>query len=119
MTYVCFDKDIVCGDRPDGWCLGCPKRGLMQVAVAPHAAAHAGPTVMRPATPEEHRWLRRGVMAASTPVGPVRMTPESAIRHLMQVAHRWADEPNHPEHGRSDTLEMELRKILTPTTHHR
>lgn len=34
------------------------------------------------------------------------------IRHLMQVAHHWADEPNDPEHGRSDTLEIELRKAL-------
>lgn len=34
------------------------------------------------------------------------------IRHLMQVAHEWADEPNDVEHGRSDTLEMELRGAL-------
>lgn len=34
------------------------------------------------------------------------------IRHLMQVAHKWADEPNDPDHGRSDTLEMELRGAL-------
>ena len=33
------------------------------------------------------------------------------IRHLMQVAHRWADEPDGPD-GRSDTLEIELRKAF-------
>lgn len=38
--------------------------------------------------------------------------PEASVRRLMQVAHAWADEPNHPEHGRSDTLEIELRKVL-------
>lgn len=40
-------------------------------------------------------------------------TPD-VIRHLMQVAHKWAAEPNDPDHGRSDTLEIELRKVLQP-----
>lgn len=67
-VYICAQKDIVCGDNPANWCLGCPKRGLLQVAVAPHAGAHHGPTLMRPATPEEHSWLRRAVARSSTRV---------------------------------------------------
>lgn len=51
-VYVCSLKDIVCGDRIDNWCPGCPKRGL-QVAVAPNAAAGPYPTLMRPATPQD------------------------------------------------------------------
>jgi hypothetical protein len=65
-VYVCSEKDIECGDRPQNWCLACPRRGLLQVAVAPHAAAHNGPTAMRPATPEEHRWLTSAARRAST-----------------------------------------------------
>lgn len=110
--YVCWDKDIECGDRPQGWCLGCPKRGLLQVAVAPHAAAHAGPTAMRPATAEEHRWLHLAIRRSGTLVAPGKMAPEETVRRLMQVAHKWADEPNDPDIGRSDTLEIELRKAL-------
>lgn len=44
------------------------------------------------------------------------MTNEETIRHLMQVAHAWAAEEDHPDHGRSDTLEIELRKAFTAMT---
>lgn len=31
-TYVCADKDIICGDRPANWCAACPKRGPAMTA---------------------------------------------------------------------------------------
>ena len=36
---------------------------------------------------------------------------DAQIRRLMQVALEWADEPNDPDNGRSDKLELALRAI--------
>ena len=46
-VYVCFDKDIECGQNPQNWCLTCPKW-------------HP-----RPVTQQEDRFLRRAVLASS------------------------------------------------------
>lgn len=72
MVYVCAEKDIECGDYAANWCSVCPKRGLLQVAVAPNAAAGPYPTPMRPATAAEHKWLsgaikRSGVLVGAPP----------------------------------------------------
>lgn len=31
-VYVCAQKDIVCGDRPDRWCDSCPRRSASMSA---------------------------------------------------------------------------------------
>jgi len=31
-VYVCAERDIECGDRAEGWCSTCPKRGPQPVA---------------------------------------------------------------------------------------
>lgn len=32
-VYVCFDRDIECGDRPANWCATCPKRPAVEVPI--------------------------------------------------------------------------------------
>lgn len=38
-VQVCFDKDTACGDKPEGWCIACPKRDMTRAARCPDAAA--------------------------------------------------------------------------------